>query len=127
MSIDKLKILSTKYTPEIDFSPEGTIMIKGRSTRENLEGFFSLLNEWVDKYTCDPAETTCVDLYFEYISTSALLFYISLLKRIKSIRLQNKRLIVNWHYYKGDEDILEKGEDISSTLNILINLIEIPD
>jgi hypothetical protein len=127
MSVDKLKIVSTKCTPEISFSPDGMIIIRGRSMVENMAGFFKQINEWIDKYICNPAEVTCVDLYLDYLPTPTLKFYISLLNKIASILLQNKKLNVNWFYDEGDEDILEKGKKISTILNIPFNFIEIPD
>jgi hypothetical protein len=39
----------------------------------------------------------------------------------------NKKYSINWYYEEGDEDILEKGEDISSALNIPFNFIMISD
>jgi hypothetical protein len=41
--------------------------------------------------------------------------------------LINKKYSVNWYYEEGDEDILEKGEDISSALDIPFNFIMISD
>ena len=39
----------------------------------------------------------------------------------------DKKYIINWYYEEGDEDILEKGEYISSVLNIPFNYIMIGD
>jgi len=125
MSVDKLRISPTKYTPEINLSPDGMIIIRGRSMVSEMTEFFKQTDEWIDKYICNPAEITCVDFHLEYLPTSNIKFYISLLSKIISIQLQNKKLIINWFYDEDDEDILEKGEYISTILNIPFNFIAI--
>jgi hypothetical protein len=35
--------------------------------------------------------------------------------------------MINWYYEEGDEDILEKGENISSVLDVTFNFIMIPN
>jgi Domain of unknown function (DUF1987). len=121
------KILSTKCTPEISLDPEGIIKITGRSINENVTGFSEQIDEWIDEYICNPAELTTVDIYLEYFNSVNFNIYFNLLKKIGSIRMNNKKYSINWHYEEGDEDILEKGEDISSALNIPFNFIMISD
>ena len=89
--------------------------------------FSRQIESWIDEYICDPADLTCVDICLEYFNEINLYFYISLLKKIESVRLKNKNFIINWYYEEGDEDILEKGENISFILNIPFNFIKIHD
>lgn len=121
------KILSTKCTPEIILDPEGIIKITGRSINENVSGFYEQIDEWIDDYVSNPAEITTVDIYLEYFNTVNFKIYFNMLKKIGSIRMLNKKCSINWYYEEGDEDILEKGEDISSALNIPFNFIMISD
>lgn len=119
------KILSTKNTPEISLDPEGIIKIKGRSMNGNVTELSRQIEDWVDEYICDPADVTSVDIYLEYFNGINLKIYMSLLKKIASVKLKNKKYIINWYYEEGDEDILEKGEYISSVLNIPFNFLKI--
>ena len=93
---------------------------------ENLSDFPKQVEDWIDLYISNPAELTCIDIYLEYLNTSNVRFYIPLLKKIEAILLQNKKYIINWYYEEGDEDILEKGEHISSCLKVPFNFIMIP-
>ena len=120
-------IAPTKNTPEITLNPEGIIRIKGRSMIDNVIQFSKEMDIWVNKYICDPADLTCVDFYMEYLNTNNLIFYISLLKKIETVRLKNKKFMVNWYYDEGDEDIIEKGEHISSVVDVPFNFIMIPN
>jgi hypothetical protein len=125
--VKELRILPTKCTPEISLNPDGVIKIRGRSMIENVNDFSKQIEDWIDKYICNPADLTCVDFHLEYLPTSNLKFYISLLNKIESIKLKNKQYIINWYYDEGDEDIIEKGEYISSFLDIPFNFIKISD
>jgi hypothetical protein len=118
-------ISPTKNSPEVILDSKGIIKITGRSMDGNVSEFFKQIEDWVDEYICDPADLTCVDIYLEYLNGIDLKSYISLLKKITSIRLKNKKYIINWYYEEGDEDILEKGECISLVLDIPFNFIKI--
>jgi hypothetical protein len=123
----ELIILPTKDTPEIILKPDGIIKIKGRSTNRYASKYFKKIEDWVDKYVYDPADLTCVDICPEYFNVSNIRVYFSVLKKIESIKLRNKKYIINWYYEEGDEDILETGEYISSHLNMPFNFIRIKD
>ena len=127
MSIAELRIFPTKHTPEINLNPDGIINISGRSMIEDVNEFSKQLEGWIDKYVLNPADLTRIDFHLEYLATSNLKFYISLLNKITSVKLKGKKYIINWYFDEGDEDILEKGENISSNLDIPFNFIEISD
>jgi len=91
----------------------------------NRTNYFKQIVDWIDKYVCDPADLTCVDIRLERVNVSNLKIYISLLKKIELIILKNKKYVINWYYEEGDEDILEMGEDISFFLNMPFNLIKV--
>jgi hypothetical protein len=81
------------------------------------------VDDWIEKYLDNPADLTCVDFYLEYLNTNNLKFYISLLQKIETVKMKNKKLMVNWYYEEGDEDMIEKGEYISSVLDVPYNFI----
>ena len=119
------KILSKSGSPEVILNPYGIITIRGRSINGNLNTLNSEIDEWIDKYIANPAEITYIDFYLEYFNKSNSRVLISMLKKLESLRLLGKKFIINWYYEEGDEDILEKGEYLSSESNIPFNFIEI--
>jgi hypothetical protein len=127
MLLTRENIAPTKNTPEVVLNPDGFIKIIGRSMNANVIEFSKQIEDWIDSYICNPADLTCVDFYMEYLNTNNLIFYISLLKKIETVRLKNKKFMVNWYYDEGDEDILEKGEYISSVVEVPFNFIMIPN
>jgi len=127
MSLHELKILPSKRTPDITLNPDGIIKIAGRSMITNTIDFGRQIEDWIEEYVDDPANMTRVDFNLEYLPSSNLKFYISILKRIETVKLKNKLCSVNWYYDDGDDDIIEKGEYISSYLDIPFNFIKISD
>ncbi|HKK41327.1 MAG TPA: SiaC family regulatory phosphoprotein [Bacteroidales bacterium] len=117
------KIQATKSTPEVALYSNGMIRIKGRSMISNITEFSRQFEAMVGSYLADPAEVTCVDFHLEYLNTNNLKFYVEILKKIETVLLKNKKLIINWYYEEGDEDIIEKGEYIASVLNVQYNFI----
>lgn len=127
MLIDEKILLSKKELPEIILNPEGTIIIKGRWMNGNMVSFGKPIIDWVDAYVCDPAETTCIDIHCEYFSGVSSAILMSFLRKFYFVKLKEKELMINWYYEDGDEDILEQGEYISTTLEIPFNFIMTSD
>jgi hypothetical protein len=125
MLLTSVDIAPTKNTPEVVLNPDGFIKIIGRSMNANVIEFSKQIEDWIDSYICTPVDLTCVDFYLEYLNTTNFKFYISLLNKIESIKLKDKKYLINWYYEEGDEDILEKGEYISSVLKVHFNFIMI--
>ena len=116
-------IAPTNNTPGVFLDPGGTIIIKGRSMNKNAAEFYKQIESWIDIYVHNPPDMTCVDIYFEYFNGVNSTIFNSLLKKISNVKLKNKELVINWYYEEDDDDILAQGENISSVLDIPINLI----
>jgi hypothetical protein len=119
------RILPTKNSPEIIMNPDGIIKIKGRSIHENVTEFFIPVSAWIDEYIKNPADVTCVDMVLEYFNSASAKVFIQLLQKLTYVKLKNKKIIFNWYYEDGDEDILERGEYFSSVLDVTFNFIKV--
>jgi len=120
-------IAPTNSTPEVVLDPDGVIIIKGRSMNKNASEFYKQIESWIDVYINNPANLTRVDIYMEYFNGINSMIFNSLLKKISDVKLKDKKFIINWYYEEDDEDILAQGENISSILDIPINLIMISE
>lgn len=120
-----LKIQQAKNSPEIILDPGGFIKIRGRSIHENAAEFFDPVLEWVDQYVENPADITTVDIALEYFNSASARIFISMFQKLTFLTLYDKKLIFNWYFEEGDEDILERGEYFASVLDIPINFIKI--
>jgi hypothetical protein len=123
MQLSKINIPGTENTPEIVLDPEGTIKIKGKGMALNNVAFSGQIMNWIEAYVNSPAETTYVIIAFEYLNSFCTTKLTSLLKKISEVILQKHNYQIKWYYEEDDEDILERGEYISATLNMPINFI----
>jgi len=111
----------------VSLDPAGFIKIKGRSILENCAGFYDPIVEWLNRYVEEPAELTCVDIDLEYFNSATAKYIITILQRLSTVAFKDKKIRVNWYYEDGDEDILERGEYISSVLELEFNYIMVTD
>ena len=123
-SMEELRFVPTKNTPEIILNPDGKIRIRGRSIHENAAAFFEPVEKWISEYVSSPANVTSVDLVLEYFNSASTKIFISILQKITHVTLKHKKYVINWYYEDGDEDILERGEYFSSVLDVPVNFIK---
>ena len=123
MITGEIHILPTDYTPEFIFNPEGMIKIRGRGLFQNNAEVIEQIMNWIDEYLRNPAEITYVILAFEYLNSFSTTILVSILRKLSQVILQSGKLVIQWYYEEDDEDILERGEYISSTLDIPIEFI----
>ncbi|MBN1185890.1 MAG: SiaC family regulatory phosphoprotein [Bacteroidales bacterium] len=127
MSIEKVHILPTDNTPEVFLNPDGIIKVKGRGMVVNKTRVPEQINDWLDAYLLNPAETTDVIVAFEYLNSYSTTILASVLKKISQVVLHNKKFVIHWYYEADDDDILDRGEYISESLNMPIEFIVIND
>jgi hypothetical protein len=51
----------------------------------------------------------------------------SFIRKFSYVKLKDKELLINWYFEDGDDDMLEQGEYISTTLEIPFNFIMTAD
>jgi hypothetical protein len=78
---------------------------------------------WINEYVTNPVEITYVILAFEYLNSFSTTILVSMLRKISQVLMQSGKLVIQWYYEEDDEDILERGQYISSTFDIPIKFI----
>lgn len=122
MNLEKVHILPTANTPEVLLNPEGHIKIKGRGLVINKIEIPEQITKWIDAYVDSPPDITNVIIAFEYLNSYITTILVSILLKLLKVNQLNKKIIIDWYFEDGDDDILERGEYISSTYNINFNL-----
>ncbi|MGC9471302.1 MAG: DUF1987 domain-containing protein [Bacteroidales bacterium] len=122
--MELFKLESTKRTPEIILDPTGAISFSGRSITENAVEFFEPVKNWVEGYLQDPQPETVVNIKLEYFNSSSARMILDILQKLLNVGKNGSRLVINWYYEEGDDDILERGEYYASILDINFNFIE---
>jgi hypothetical protein len=122
--MERVVIDSGKKTPHITLDPEGLIKMSGRSIHEDPAKFFDPLVDWIQEYCNNPKEVTTVEIQLEYFNSGSAKYILSILQILISITARDLKLVINWFYEEGDDDILERGEYYASILDINFNFIE---
>jgi hypothetical protein len=127
MLLEGKNIAQTENTPGVVLDPEGVILIRGRSSKNNPLEFYKQIESWIDEYIQNPPDLTRMDICLEYINDANSSAFRSLIRKISNVRLQGKKLAITWHFEEDDEDILAKGEHLSLVFNLPINFIAISE
>lgn len=123
--MENLIIKATSRTPEVDFNINGNIRIRGRSIPEDAGLFYNHLYSWIFRYCMSPLPETLVNLELEYMNSGSAKSVLQILRELSNIiQEDNRKLIINWYYEIGDEDMLEKGEYFQSILKHEFHFIE---
>ncbi len=124
--MEPISIEGTPRTPTVKFdSIQGLIEIKGRSNPEDPIVFYKPLIDWLEEYAKNPGDKTIVNLQLEYFNSSSSKCLLLVLKKLEAIYKAKHEVVINWYYEKGDEEILEAGEDYKFFTGIPFKMIEI--
>jgi hypothetical protein len=123
MNTEVVNILPTNNTPEVLLNPKGIIRIKGRAIDESRTKFSDQIMIWIDDYLLNPAQSTEVVIALEYLNSFNSIFLASALKKLSQVKQQSKKLFIKWYIEKDDDDLFERGQYISSNLDIPIEFI----
>lgn len=123
--LDELRISSTLNTPEIFFSTQGIISIKGRYSTFKKNNISELVLLWLKEYINNPAEITNVLFAFEYLNKDGTEIMIDIIRVLDKVQLTGKKLKIQWFYEEDDSDIYERGEFIANSLMLPIKFFPI--
>jgi len=120
----EVHILPTNTTPEILLTPGGIIKIKGRAIDESRAKAPEQITNWLDEYLLNPQEVTDVTIALEFLNSFNTIILTSMLRKITQVIQKGKRLVIHWYYDEDDLDIFERGEYISSIINVPIEFLK---
>ena len=103
--LENLLIEATSTSPEVDFSVNGLLHLKGKAMPDNAVRDFEPLFAWIEKLDV-PKIIFNIDM--EYLNTSASMQLFTLLRKLEE-NCSIKELVVNWYYEKDDEDHYDTG------------------
>lgn len=116
----------TGKTPKVNFDYEnGKIELTGRSIPENPIAFYKPLLIWLEQYAQNPKQLTEGNFQLEYFNTTSSKCILDVFKRLEKIHKGGTEVVINWYYERGDEVILETGEDYQSIVDVPFKILEV--
>jgi hypothetical protein len=123
MNTEAIQIPPTNKTPGVYLNPLGIIKISGRAIDESRTKFSEQILLWIDDYLLNPAKSTEVTIALEYLNSFNSLILTSILKKLSQVNQYSKDIVIKWYIEEDDDDLHERANYISSTLNIPIEFI----
>lgn len=120
--MEKLYIERTDRTPLIEFT-EGKLRIWGTIVPENPAEFYLPLNDWVKKYSTNPAPETVIEVGIIYTRQNPMNYLQKLLQELILLKSGQHQVIINWYYCMNTIDV-KAGEYLSRKLNYPFNFID---
>lgn len=109
---------ATKATPEISFNPKTEkYSITGRSIPADASDFYHPLEKWIEQFVLvQGADSITIDIKLDHLNTGSVRSLLSVLSKVIRLRDQQVNLMINWHHDMEDEDMVDKGEEMSLIL-----------
>ena len=122
----KLLITGTEYTPDVKLDPdENHITLSGVSRPENAALFYQKIFNWVNNFqlVVKKREFTEFKITFklDYCNSPSQKHILLIIEKFLEYEKIGLSLTVDWYSNKGDEKMLEDGEDIAEALGIHFN------
>jgi hypothetical protein len=101
-------------TPKVTFDKDNNIFeLSGKSLPENVTDFYQPLYDWLEQYAASPNEQTIISLKIDYFNSASHKAINYILEILATIHQKSKKVLVKWHYFSDDEDMLESGHDFA--------------
>lgn len=113
--MEPLFISHTKATPRIILDEsKGEFSITGRSIPADAPLFYAPVDKWVEQFTAGfSGKSVTVDIKLDHLNTGSVRSILTILSRFLKMKERHVEVKVNWHYETEDEDIRDKGEEMS--------------
>ena len=101
--------------------------MRGKSSPEDPLQFYNYVLNSLDAYSQAQGERMITNLAFEYFNTSSSKCLYIFMKKLSKMDEMGKKVVVNWYFEEGDEDMREAGEDLESMFDVTFNFKEVPE
>ena len=113
-------------TPKISGdSTTSILVIEGSSFPENIQKFYTPINEWLDSIV-KKSSTVNIDCKLYYMASSSIIALLKTLQYAEKL-FGASNISIKWRYEESDDDIRKIGEDFSHLLGIEFEFIEEPE
>ncbi|MCU0434894.1 MAG: DUF1987 domain-containing protein [Bacteroidia bacterium] len=118
--IPPLHIPETRSTPEIHFDADNDIyLIRGRSIPPDASSFFYPLDKWVEALAATgSARPVNIRIRLEHLNTGTIRSLLTIFSKLLRVREKGTQVNFEWYYNEEDEDLVDKGEEMSLILDV---------
>ncbi len=107
-----MALKATEETPEIILDKDKPeFRVTGKSYMEDVATFYTPALKWLHEYQQNPNGSTSFKFELEYVNTASSKIVHDILEILNAIHQNGHEVLVEWHYFEDDEDMLELGEE----------------
>jgi len=123
-TMEVYSLIATEDTPTITLDPsQGKFEVAKRSLPEDAASFYAPVLDWLVNYSKAPLEITTFVFNLEYFNTSSAKQLFKMLNVLEQIS-RTKKVLVQWCYDKGDEDMLASGDRFARLTKLTFEMKE---
>ncbi len=116
----------TEETPEIVFDKDKPeFRVTGKSYMEDAMAHYTKVIAWLSEYGKNPNPTTNFKFELEYVNTASSKIVFDILDELNKMHLRGDKILVEWHYYEEDEDMLDLGKEFEEAYDVPFKFEEI--
>lgn len=116
-------IEGTDNSFEVSLQKGGNLSFSGVSTPEDVKAFMDPVLNWIIKLKENPPAKIIVDMRIDYVNTVSTRYMYEILQHVNECTAKGSVVVYNWHYEKGDDDLLELGEDFELSTDLKFNFM----
>jgi hypothetical protein len=114
-----LILKGTEETPEIILDKDKPeFRVTGKSYMEDAIAHYDKVISWLNEYSKNPNPLTNFKFELEYVNTASSKIVFDILDVLDNMHLQGIKILVEWHYYQEDEDMLDLGKEYEETYHV---------
>jgi hypothetical protein len=129
--MESLLIQPTEDSPAISFDTKtNKFIISGKSRPENTAKFFSTVFTWFDNFRkkLESQKANAADKYLfifklEYFNSVSSKYIADIIFLLKEISDAGHNIVVEWHYPKSDDDMLDIGKEFADMAELNFHFI----
>ncbi|MCK5102492.1 MAG: DUF1987 domain-containing protein [Cyclobacteriaceae bacterium] len=124
--MENFYLKGTEETPEIVFDKnKQEFRVTGKSYMEDATAHYTKVLAWLEEYSKTPNSSTIFKFQLEYVNTSSSKIVHDILNVLENIHLEGNEVLVEWYYYREDEDMLELGQEFEEIYEVPFKFEEI--
>ena len=124
--MENLFLKGTEETPEIVFDKDKPeFRLTGKSYMEDATSHYTKVIDWLKAYSEKPNAITNFKFELEYVNTASSKIVHDILNELDNMHLKKHEVVVEWHYYEEDEDMLEMGQEFQEIYEVPFKFEEI--
>lgn len=123
--MEDLILNKTMLTPQINFQRDGSMVLRGVSTPEDVTAFYQPVLDWINKFKATKPKQVNFVMEVDYLNTSSSHSLVQILNSLNALRTDGTNVSFVWRYDEEDEDMLDLGNDLQVSSKSTIEFVAV--